>query len=62
MTGLEAETLTICALYEAHGMAELDARIPCTAETRMAVRRRREEGERYEDVLKRLLRETDGNA
>lgn len=38
-------------------MAELDARIPCTAETRTRVRRLRDDGERYEDVLRRMLRE-----
>lgn len=43
-------------------MAELNARIPCTADTRTEIRRLREDGERYEDVLQRLLREHEGNA
>lgn len=36
-------------------MAELDARIACTSETRAEIREMRGEGERYEDVLRRLL-------
>lgn len=36
-------------------MSELDARIPCTSETRTRLRRMRGDAERYEDVLQRLL-------
>lgn len=43
-------------------MAELDARIPCTVDTRTEIRRLRDDGERYEDVLRRLLREHEENA
>ena len=40
-------------------MAELDARIPCSSDTRLQIRRLRDEGERYEEVLQRMLREYD---
>jgi hypothetical protein len=43
-------------------MAELNARVPCSDETRNALRDRKRDGERYEEVLARLLRETDENA
>ena len=43
-------------------MSELNARIPCTADTRAEIRRLREDGERYEDVLKRLVRVHEDNA
>lgn len=39
-------------------MAELNARIACTEETRAALRKRAGENERYEDVLVRLLQAT----
>jgi hypothetical protein len=38
-------------------MPELNARIPCTAETRDALRELVDDGERYEDVLRRMLDE-----
>lgn len=37
-------------------MAELDARIPTTTETREELRSLKRGGERYEDVLKRLIK------
>lgn len=43
-------------------MAELDARIPCTSETRDELRALKTDTERYEDVLRRLLRDSEGNA
>jgi hypothetical protein len=43
-------------------MAELDARVPCTSETRDELRALKTDTERYEDVLQRLLREREGNA
>lgn len=36
-------------------MAELDARLPCRSETRDEIRALKQENERYEDVLQRLL-------
>lgn len=39
-------------------MAELDARVPCTSETRDELRALKNDDEqRYEDVLRRLVRE-----
>ena len=43
-------------------MAELDARIPTTSETRDELRALKTDTERYEDVLQRLLREREDNA
>lgn len=44
-------------------MAELDARIPTSVDTRDRLRALKEDAERYEDVLQRLIREhEDGNA
>lgn len=40
-------------------MAELDARIPCTSETRDDLRTLKNDSERYEDVLRRLLGNED---
>lgn len=40
-------------------MAELDARIPCTSETRDELRALKNDTERYEDVLRRLMRDED---
>lgn len=40
-------------------MAELNARIACTEQTRSALKERAREDERYEDVLVRLLRATE---
>lgn len=41
---------------------ELAARIRCTSETRDRLRRLKVGAERYEEVLKRLLREHEENA
>lgn len=38
-------------------MAELDARIPTTVATRDELRALKRDNERYEDVIRRLLRE-----
>jgi hypothetical protein len=43
-------------------MAELNARIPTTAETRDELRALKRDSERYEDVLRRLLRDHKNNA
>lgn len=43
-------------------MAELDARIPTTVDTRDQLRALKTDNERYEDVLQRLLREYEENA
>jgi len=43
-------------------MAELDARVPTTTETRDELRALKTDNERYEDVLRRLLREHKDNA
>jgi hypothetical protein len=44
-------------------MAELDARVPCTTETRDELRAlKTDEDQRYEDVLRRLVREHKNNA
>jgi hypothetical protein len=44
-------------------MAELDARVPCTTETRDDLRAlKTDEDQRYEDVLRRLVREHKDNA
>lgn len=43
-------------------MAELNARVPCTSETRDKIRALKTDNERYEDVLQRLLREREDNA
>ena len=43
-------------------MAELNARVPCTSETRDEIRALKTDNERYEDVLQRLLREREDNA
>ena len=40
-------------------MAELDARIPCTSETRDDLRALKNDNERYEDVLRRLVGNED---
>lgn len=42
-------------------MAELNARIPCRSETRDAIRALKQDSERYEDVLQRLLDEARQN-
>jgi hypothetical protein len=36
-------------------MAELNARVPCTTETRDELRALKTDAERYEDVLRRLI-------
>jgi predicted CopG family antitoxin len=38
-------------------MAELNARVPCTDDTRSRLKSLKEGSERYEDVLQRLLEE-----
>jgi len=43
-------------------MAELDARVPTTAKTRDELRELKTDNDRYEDVLRRLLREHKDNA
>lgn len=43
-------------------MAELDARIACSSETRAEIKELRAPDERYEDVLRRLVREHKDNA
>jgi hypothetical protein len=44
-------------------MPELNARIPCAAETRAELRAlKNSSDERYEDVLRRLLRDYKNNA
>jgi len=43
-------------------MAELNARVPCTAETRDKLRALKTDTERYEDVLQRLIRDHEENA
>jgi len=43
-------------------MPELDARVPCTSETRDELRSLKSGTERYEDVLRRLVREHKDNA
>lgn len=44
-------------------MAELNARVPCTTETRDELRAlKTDEDQRYEDVLRRLVREHKNNA
>lgn len=43
-------------------MSELNARIPCTADTRATIRDLRSDGERYEEVLQRLVREYEDKA
>jgi len=42
-------------------MAELNARIPCRSETRDEIRALKQDSERYEDVLQRLLDEARQN-
>lgn len=42
-------------------MPELDARIPCESETRNQIRALKQGQERYEEVLRRMLREYEGN-
>ena len=42
-------------------MAELDARVPCTSQTRDELRRLKTDAERYEDVLRRLIDEHGEN-
>jgi len=41
-------------------MTDLDARVPCTKETRDELRALKTGAESYEDVLRRLLRERQG--
>jgi len=36
-------------------MAELDARIPCRSETRDELRALKQDNDRYDDVLRRLI-------
>lgn len=43
-------------------MAELNARIPCSDETRTTLRELADDDERYEDVLIRLVQEHKENA
>lgn len=43
-------------------MAELNARVPCTSETRDKLRALKTDNERYEDVLQRLVNEHNDNA
>ena len=38
-------------------MAELNARVPCTSETRDELRALKTDNERYEDVLRQLVEE-----
>ena len=40
-------------------MAELDARVPCSSETRDELRALKTDNERYEDVLRRLIRDEE---
>ena len=42
-------------------MPELDARVPCRSETRDRLRALKEDADRYEDVLQRLLDDTVGD-
>lgn len=42
-------------------MAELNARVPCTTDTRDELRALKTDAERYEDVLQRLLRDRKDN-
>jgi len=42
-------------------MAELNARIPCRSKTRDEIRALKQDSERYEDVLQRLLDEAREN-
>jgi len=41
-------------------MPELDARVPCRSETRDRLRALKNDADRYEDVLQRLIDEADG--
>lgn len=43
-------------------MAELNARLPCTAQTRDDIRALKMDNERYEDVLRRLLQDRNMEA
>ena len=42
-------------------MAELDARVPCQSETRDRLRELKEDNDRYDDVIQRLLESADTN-
>jgi len=42
-------------------MAEMDARVPLKSETRDRLRELKEDNDRYDDVIQRLLKSADTN-
>lgn len=43
-------------------MTELTGRVPCTIETRDDLKALKDDGERYEDLLRRLIQTHEDNA